>query len=273
MKGEINNSESLATAIDRVRQVWASSPRFAVILGTGLGAFADGLTIEASIPYEELPGFCPSTAIGHAGELICGRIDSIPIVALRGRSHCYEGVSREQITYPIELLKQLGVETLIVSCAAGGLSPTFQLGEMMVIEDQIDFQFPAKAFHHSSLSKQDSNLFDQTYRTKILNIGRSLDISLRTGTYISVTGPNYETRAEMRFYRTLGDAIGMSTVPEVIQARQLGMRVLGLATITNLCNPDALVGADGDHVVCVASETEPDFRKLVIEFIRNEAKQ
>jgi purine-nucleoside phosphorylase len=273
LSGEVNNPESLVAAIDRVRQVWSCSPRFAVILGTGLGAFVDGMTIEASIPYEELPGFCQSTAIGHAGEFICGRIDSIPVVALRGRSHCYEGVSREQIAYPIKVLKQLGIETLIVSCAAGGLSPTLQLGEMMVIEDQIDFQFPAKASHRSSQSKQHNALFDQDYQSKILDIGRSLDLSLRTGTYISVTGPNYETRAEMRFYRTLGDAIGMSTVPEVIQAKQLGMRVLGLATITNLCNPDALVGADGDHVVCVASETEPDFRKLVIEFIRDEAKQ
>lgn len=264
--------DNIAATADIIRQSWSSTPRFAVILGTGLGAFVEGLQIEASIPYENLSGFCPSTAIGHAGELICGTIDMVPIIALRGRSHCYEGVSRDQIVYPIRVLQQLGVETLIVSCAAGGLSPSFQAGEMMLIEDQIDFQFPGKVNNHFGSSRIDSPLFDQEYRSKAVAICRRLNLPLRTGTYVSVTGPNYETRAEMRFFRTLADAIGMSTVPEVIQARQLGMRVLGLATITNLCNPDALVGADGDHVVCVASETEPEFRKLVMEFIRQESQ-
>lgn len=263
--------DKIATTSAVIRQAWSPSPRFGVILGTGLGAFVDGLQIEATIPYESLPGFCPSTAIGHAGELICGKVDEIPIIVLRGRSHCYEGISREQIVYPIDVLRDLGIETLIVSCAAGGLSPRFQAGEMMLIEDQIDFQFPGKRGGPYGSSKDAMPLFDEEYRSKIASICRRLNLPLRTGTYISVTGPNYETRAEMRFFRMLADAIGMSTVPEVIQARQLGIRVVGLATITNLCNPDALVGADGDHVVCVASETEPDFRKLVLEFIRMES--
>lgn len=251
-----------------IAQAWPEAPSVGVILGTGLGAFVEAIQIEHSFSYDELPGFCTTTAIGHAGELVCGKLDGTPVVALRGRSHCYEGVSREEITFPVRVLRELGVQTLVVSCAAGGLNPLFRVGEIMLITDQIDFLYPRLTSLDPSRQVQKQPLFHDLLCSRLEEVAKQENISLRQGTYVSVTGPNYETRAEMRFYRMLADAIGMSTVPEVLQANKLGMQVVGLATITNLCNPDALVGADGDHVVCVASEAEPAFRKLVCRLIQ-----
>ncbi len=255
-------------AVNEIRKQWQPTPTVAVILGTGLGAFVDGLNIDLVIPYSNLPGFCASTAIGHAGELVCGRVGETPILVLCGRTHSYEGVPLERMTFPVKVLKQLGVSTLLVSCAAGGLSPSFQAGEFMVIDDHIDFLLQLKSPLTSYSRSFTSTPYDEELNELICNIGREQNIPLNSGTYVSVTGPNYETRAEMRFYRRMADAIGMSTVPEVTLARQLGMRVCGLATITNLCNPDALAIADGEDVAKVASQTEPNFRRLVLELIR-----
>ncbi len=255
-------------AVDEIRKQWRATPEIAVVLGTGLGAFVDGLNIEAVIPYSRLPGFCTSTAIGHAGELVCGRVGETPVLVLRGRTHCYEGVSLDRVTFPVRVLEQLGVSTLLVSCAAGGLSPAFQAGNFMVIEDHVDFLLHLNSATSGRSRSFTSTPYDEELNELICNIGREQNIPLNAGTYVSVTGPNYETRAEMRFYRRIADAIGMSTAPEVALASQLGMRVCGLATITNLCNPDALAIADGEDVAKVASQTEPNFRRLVLELIR-----
>ncbi len=269
MTPDLDNLADLRNSVDQIRAQWAAIPEFAVILGTGLGAFVEGISVDVSIPYAELPGFTRSTAIGHAGELVCGHVDEIPVAVMRGRTHCYEGVPRNQITFPVHVLKELGVQKLIVSCAAGGLSPQFESGDMMVIDDQVDFLFFHPGSRTTHLRRNVSSEYDQQMNNRLLEIARQHNIQLRFGSYISVTGPNYETRAEMRFYRQLADAIGMSTVPEVAVATELGMRVCGLATITNLCNPDALTIADGNHVAHVASSTEPKFRAIVLDFIRS----
>ncbi|WP_417851794.1 purine-nucleoside phosphorylase [Thalassoglobus sp.] len=273
MTPDLDNSADLRESIDQIRGRWTATPEFAVILGTGLGTFVDGMSVDALIPYSELAGFRSSTSIGHAGELVCGYVDSTPVIALRGRSHCYEGVSRDQITFPVHVLKHLGVKNLIVSCAAGGLSPRFEAGDIMLIDDQVDFLFSPKRDRCCERRRTVAGRYDEQMKSMVLELGRKLNLRLSVGTYISVTGPNYETRSEMRFYRMLADAIGMSTVPEVEVATELGMRVCGLATITNLCNPDALTIADGEHVVHVASSSEPRFRAIVLELIRRMSNQ
>lgn len=265
---EVDIQAEVESAVNEIRKQWRATPEVAVILGTGLGAFVDGLNIDEKIPYSKLPGFCTSTAIGHAGELVCGRVGETPVLVLSGRSHYYEGVSLEQVTFPIRVLEQLCVSTLLVSCAAGGLSPFFQAGELMVIDDHVDFLFHSNAPMSNCSRSYISTPYDKDLNDLICNIGREQNIPLNSGTYVSVAGPNYETRAEMRYYRTIADAIGMSTVPEVALAAQLGIRVCGLATITNLCNPDALAIADGEGVAKVASQSEPNFRQLAIELIR-----
>lgn len=273
MTEDAQSLQTIDRTVQLIRERWIAEPEIAVILGTGLGAFVEGLDIEQTIPYSELPAILPATAIGHVGELVCGCVDSIPMIALRGRSHCYEGATIEQITSPIRVLQQLGITTLFVSCAAGGLAPGFQPGELMLIEDHVDFL--QRQLQRSELLRNPNRAmpYDQSLNALLRQVALELGIGLKAGSYVAVSGPNYETRAEMRFYRILADAIGMSTVPEVTLAHQLGLRVCGLATITNLCNPDALAAADGSHVVTVATEAEPRFRQLMLEVIRRLAER
>lgn len=258
----------LQQAVQQVHQRWSVTPEVAIILGTGLGAFVESMQVDQVFPYSSLPGFTKTTAVGHVGELVCGWLADIPILAFRGRSHCYEGATAEQVTVPARFAAASGARTLVVSCAAGGLSPRFQAGELMLIDDQVDFLFCPQSGDLRRNRPLMMNVYDRQLKESAITLARELNIPLQIGTYVSVAGPNYETRAEMRFYRQFADAIGMSTVLESAVAQQLGMRVVGLATITNLCNPDALTIADGDHVVCVATQTEPAFRRLTHALIR-----
>jgi purine-nucleoside phosphorylase len=242
-----------------VRRRWTATPKAGVILGSGLGAFADEIDAQATIDYADLPHFPRTTAIGHAGRLVCGTLAGVPIVAFQGRFHLYEGHSPQTATLLVRLLKALGAGTLIVSNAAGGLNPHYATGDVMLIDDQINLLFdnPLIGVNDDNLGPRwpdMSHPYDRNLQRRAVEIARREGFTLHRGVYVSVLGPNYETRAEYRMLRRLGgDAVGMSTVPETIVAVHAGLRVLGLSTITNVGSPDALSETSAHDVINVAA--------------------
>jgi len=264
---QIGIEEQAAVTAAFISDRWPQQPELGVVLGTGLGAFADphpdrelSLDVEAVFPYEELPHFPRSTAIGHRGRLVAGNFAGRKIIVLQGRCHRYEGYDIDDVTFAIRVLHALRIEQLVLTCAAGGLERGMVEGQFMAITEHIDMQ------HHPAqreIKNLERSIYSPDKTRELLSTARELNIRCQPGTYIAVTGPNYETRAELRFFQTIGDAIGMSTAPEARLAAQLGMDVTALATITNLCNPDQPHEADGAAVVCVASQVEPQFRELM----------
>lgn len=243
---------------DYIRDRWCGLPRAGIILGSGLGAVGDSIALEQAIDYHDIPHFQRSTAIGHKGRLLCGRLADVPVVAMQGRFHCYEGYSAERATFPVRLMKALGIELLIVSNAAGGLNPLYQCGDVMVIDDHINLlnRNPLVGVNDDSLGPRFPDMsapYDRKLGDEALAIARREDFVCHRGTYIAMLGPTYETRAEIRMLRYLGgDAVGMSTVPEAIVAAHAGLRVLGLSTITNVCSPDKQVTTSGHEVIATA---------------------
>ncbi len=238
--------EQVAETTAAIRGSWQGMPRAGIILGSGLGPLADRVEEEAAFDYSELPHFPRSTAEGHAGRLLLGTLAGVPVVVMQGRFHKYEGWTLAQVTYPVRVMKALGCELLVVSNASGGLNPRFGSGDVMVIEDHINMMFdnPLFGINDDELGPRFPDMsapYDAGLRDRALSIARRLDAVAHPGVYAGFTGPSFETRAEYRMLRRLGaDAVGMSTVPEVIVARHAGMRVLGLSVITNLCRPDCL---------------------------------
>lgn len=219
---------------------YTERPQIAIVLGSGLGPFADELADAVSIPYTEIPHFPHSTVASHAGKLLCGTVGGCPVLALAGRFHFYEGYSFAQAAYYVRVLRLLGVKTLILTNAAGGINETFRVGDLMLITDHIKFftdspvrgpEMPAFGERFFDLS----NVYDKACRSLVKDCAAKLSIPLREGVYAFMPGPQFETPAEIRMLRTLGaDAVGMSTVPEAITAAQCGLQTLGISCITNL---------------------------------------
>lgn len=259
----------LAEAVRTLRRAAPTPPEVALILGSGLGPLADEIEVEAEVPYEEIPGFATSHAPGHAGRLVCGRLDGRPVVAMRGRVHPYDGYPPAQIAFPVRVMHALGAGSLLVSNACGGLDPHWRAGELML---QLDFinhtgQNPLTGPNDEALGPRFPVMFD-AYDPAYLDLARRearrLDVTLREGVYLAISGPSYATRAELRAFRAWGaDAIGMSTVHEVLVARHEGMRVLGLSTVTDMALPDAAGHASGEEVLEVAAASGEVFRRLV----------
>ena len=266
-EGLVHQVEEAASFI---RQRWSVAPRMGIILGTGLGNFAREIDAEAVIPYGEIPHFPRSTAIGHAGQLVCGRLRGLPVVTMEGRFHIYEGYPAWQITLPVRAMHALGAEMLVVSNAAGGVNPYFRTGDVMAIEDHINLMGanPLIGPTNDALGDRFPDMscpYDLDLIEQAQSIARREDFVCHRGVYVALTGPNYETRAEYRFLRKIGgDVIGMSTVPEVIVAHQLRLRVLALSTVTNVCLPDALGETDGVEVVAAATQAERKLRAIVL---------
>jgi len=271
--------EQIRDAVQSIRQQWNREAHAGIILGTGLGTLAQEITREAVIPYEEIPYFPRSTTVSHAGQLVCGLLAGLPIVAMEGRFHVYEGYSFQQVTFPVRVMKALGAKLLIVSNACGGMNPHYALGDIVVIEDHINLMNgnPLIGPNDDSLGPRFPDMsepYDRKLIDRALAIARREDFVAHRGVYVAVTGPNLETRAEYRFLRGIGaDVVGMSTVPEVIVAVHAGMRVLGLSVVTDLCFPDALKPAVVEEILRVAAEAEPKLRKLVIGILQAEAKE
>jgi purine-nucleoside phosphorylase len=258
-----------AAAAAAIRQRWSKSPRAGIVLGSGLGNLANEIDAEATFDYAELPHFPRTTAIGHAGRLICGRLAGVDVIAFQGRFHLYEGHAAERAAYPVRVLKALGGEALIVSNAAGGLNPQYAVGDVMLIDDQINLMFanPLVGVNDDALGPRFPDMsspFDRELQKRAIAVSLAAGFVLHRGVYVAVLGPNYETRAEYRMLRRLGgDAVGMSTVPEVIAAAHAGLRVLGLSTITNAGSPDALGETTAHDVLNVAASAAPKVSAIV----------
>ena len=212
----------------------------AIVLGSGLGAFADGLEESQAIPYAEIPGFARPTVEGHAGRLVVGQVEGVSVAAMQGRFHFYEGYTLEEVTFPVRALGLLGVKSLILTNAAGGLNNSFEQGSLVVISDHLNLLGA-----NPLLGKNDerfgprfpdmSEVYDREYQDTAISEAHAMGVELRRGIYAALAGPSYETPAEIRMLRLLGaDAVGMSTVPEAIVARHMGLRVLGVSCITNM---------------------------------------
>ena len=256
-------------AVRAVRARTKVVPEVAIILGTGLGGLADEMAVEAWIPYGEIPGFLISTVESHAGQLLVGTLAGRQVVAMRGRFHCYEGYTPQQIALPVRVLQRLGARTLMVSNACGGMHPLWSPGDLMLIADHINLlgSNPLVGPNDDRFGPRFPDM-SEAYDTGLRAVARAValerGITLREGVYVAVTGPNLETRAEYRMLRALGaDVVGMSTVPEVITAIHLGMKVLGVSIITDQCLPDALAPASVEQIIAVARAAEPALTTLV----------
>jgi len=244
-----------------------------IILGTGLGGLTREIMVEDEIPYSEIPNFPLSTVDGHAGRLISGRLGNKEILAMQGRFHFYEGYSMKEVTFPIRVLRLLGVTTLIVSNACGGLNPGYEVGDIMLISDHINF-FPEHPLRGSNLDEMGprfpdmSRVYDPELREKARRIAADHHIELREGVYVGVSGPTFETPSEYLMFRLLGgDVVGMSTVPEVIVAHHCGMRIFGVSVITDSGVPGQIKEISHDEVQHVASEAEPKMTLLLTKLI------
>ena len=261
--------EQVECAADVVRSRFGREPDVAVILGTGLGALAGRVAVEASIDYADIPGFPLSTVESHAGRLLCGTLAGKTVVAMQGRFHRYEGYSLAQVTFPVRVLRALGARVLVVSNACGGMHPLWAPGDLMLIADHINLlgDNPLIGPNDDRLGPRFPDM-SEPYDGRLRAIARAVAleqrITLHEGVYVAVPGPNLETRAEYRFLRGIGaDVVGMSTVPEVIVAIHGGMRVLGISIITDQCLPDALEPASVEKIIAVASRAEPNLTTLV----------
>jgi len=261
--------ESIERAADVVGSRFGRAPDVAVILGTGLGALASRIAVEASIDYADIPGFPLSTVESHAGRLLCGTLAGKTVVAMQGRFHRYEGYSLAQVTFPVRVLRALGARVLVVSNACGGMHPLWAPGDLMLIADHINLlgDNPLIGPNDDRLGPRFPDMsepYDGRLRAVAREVALERAITLHEGVYVAVPGPNLETRAEYRFLRGIGaDVVGMSTVPEVIVAIHGGMRVLGISIITDQCLPDALEPASVEKIIAVASRAEPNLTTLV----------
>jgi purine-nucleoside phosphorylase len=252
-----------------VRGRTALRPEVAVILGTGLGGLAKEIQAEAVIPYEEIPGFPLSTVESHAGRLLVGRLGGVAVVAMQGRFHRYEGYSLQDVTFPVRVMHTLGAGTLVVTNVSGGMHPLWAPGDLVLIADHINLlgDNPLIGSNDERLGPRFPDMsdpYDAGLRAKVRALALAQGVMLREGVYVSVPGPNLETRAEYRMLRGMGaDVVGMSTVPEVIVAVHQGMKVVGISIITDQCLPDALEPADITRILAVAGAAEPKLTRLV----------
>lgn len=257
----------VANAAEYVRARWTTIPRIALILGTGLGGLVDLVEQEINLLYGEIPGFLQSTALAHAGRFVGGNLGGVPVAILQGRCHLYEGHGIESLVHPTRVMGALGAKILIVTNASGGLSPRFQSGDVMIIEDHLSFHFRKPAIATTRAPQLRPNA-PSPYSTRLIQAARSTaqqaGFLVRDGIYAAMLGPSYETRAEYRMLRRLGaDAVGMSTIPEALVASETGLEVLGLSVITNVANPDSNDVVDAQEVCDIATSAAPVVRAIV----------
>ena len=263
----------IAAAVEAVRAVSDVQPRVAIILGTGLGGLAGEIEVADEVLYHDVPGFARPTVETHEGRLLLGRLAGTPVVAMQGRLHRYEGYGLDEVTFPVRVVRALGAEVLVVSGACGGMNPLWAPGELVLIDDHINLMGdnPLVGPNDETLGPRFPDMsepYDRELQGRATEAALDLGIRLNRGVYAAVTGPNLETRAEYRMLRTVGaDVVGMSTVPEVIVARHMGMRVLGLSIVTDQCLPDALEPADVPTIIETARRAEPDLTRLIREVV------
>jgi purine-nucleoside phosphorylase len=248
-------------------------PEIGIILGTGLGGLVNEIEKPHSIPYATIPNFPVSTVDGHNGQLIFGKMSGKNIVAMQGRFHYYEGYTMQEVAFPVRVMKLLGIRILIVSNASGGVNPAFEVGDLMIIEDHINLMKdnPLIGRNENELGTRFPDMghaYDQELIGKVFEIAESHGIRLKKGIYAAVSGPTFETPAEYRYIRTIGaDAVGMSTIPEVIAARHMGLRCFAFSVISDLGVPGKIVEITHKDVIQAASNVEPKMTKILKEMI------
>ena len=270
METEVARVEAAAVAIRERSEI---RPVVGIISGTGLGESTGRLQIDLEIPYSEIPGFPVSTVESHAGTLVLGTLSGVQVVAMRGRNHLYEGYSAMEVAFPVRVMKALGVDTLLVTNAAGGIGPKFAIGDLMVITDHINMtgrnplvgpNLGAFGIRFPDMSA----VYDRDLRALAHEVGTSLSLPLEEGVYVGLLGPSLETPAEIRMFGIGGaDAVGMSTVTEVIAARHCGIRVLGISTITNINDPENPVVATIEEIVAEGKKASAKLEKVLVGII------
>ena len=268
-KDSKNLRETIEEATKFIHGKTELAPEIGIILGTGLGSLADEINVEERISYQDIPHFPVSTVESHAGRLIFGHLGGKNLVAMQGRFHYYEGYDMQQVTFPVRVMKALGVGTLVVSNACGGLNPLFESGDIMVITDHINLLGSNPLFgpNDDALGPRFPDMcccYDPELIRLAENTALNTGIKLQKGVYVAVAGPNLETAAEYRFLRSIGaDVVGMSTVPEVIVARHQSMRVLGFSLVTDMGLPDALQPMNMEKILATAARSEPLLKRIM----------
>ena len=262
--------DQIQESVKEIRKTTQMNPKVGIILGTGLGALAYEIKEPTVIHYEKIPHFPLSTVESHAGELVFGKLGNTPVVAMKGRFHRYEGYTLQQVTFPVRVMKALGIQCLLVSNACGGMNRAYKPGDLMIIEDHVNLMGD-----NPLIGKNDDRLgprwpdMIEPYSKELISLAEKIAwekrIPVQKGVYVAVTGPNLETRAEYRWLSNFADVVGMSTVPEVIVAVHCGLKVLGISVVTDKCVADTLEPADIQKIIKHAQEAEPKLTVLMKE--------
>lgn len=249
-------------------------PQVGIILGTGLGGLVKEISVEFAIPYSEVPNFPVSTVQGHSGKLIFGELGGKKVIAMQGRFHYYEGYTMQQVTFPVRVMKALGIKTLVVSNASGGMNPKFEVGEIMIINDHINL-FPTNPLIGKNIDELGprfpdmSEAYKKTYVALAKEVAKDNNIKVSEGVYAGLSGPCFETPAEYRYlWRTGADVVGMSTVPEVIVAKHAGLDCFGISIVTDLGVEGQVLNVSHEEVQHIAKEQEPKMSLIVREFVK-----
>ncbi len=265
--------DKIMEAVDHIKSIYAAQPSVGIVLGSGLGSFTKEINIEKEIPYADIPHFLVSTVEGHSGKMIFGELSGKKVVAMAGRFHYYEGYSAEQIVFPVRVMKFLGIQTLLLSNAAGGVNTALKVGDLMIITDHISQLTP-----NPLIGKNDAALgprfpdmsepYKKTLIKKVKAIAAAKNINVQEGVYVAVTGPTFETKAEYKMILALGgDAVGMSTVQEAITAAHMGLPVFAMSVITDVGIREEDNVITHEEVLQAAKDAEPDFAELFIELV------
>ncbi|MCY4234181.1 MAG: purine-nucleoside phosphorylase [Bacteroidetes bacterium] len=277
METNIPNSQiqlkNLADAVAMIRGISQLKPQIGLILGTGLGQLAEKIDVQHRIPYDQIPHFPVSTVESHGGELLIGTLEGVEVVCMKGRMHIYEGYSAREVTFPVRAMAGLGIETLLISNACGGMNPDYRRGELMLLSDHINLQgvnplVGPNVDEWGPRFPDMSEPYDVELRQTALQIAQKHSIDLHEGVYVSVLGPNLETKAEYKFLREIGaDVVGMSTTPEVIVARHMDLRVMAIGVITDECFPETLQPVTIEEVIAAAGIAEPHLTTIMAEVV------
>jgi purine-nucleoside phosphorylase len=266
-------TSEIKTTADFLRNKGITDPEIGIILGSGLGKMVNDIEISQVISYDEIPNFPVATVEFHHGKLIYGKLGGRQVLAMQGRFHYYEGYSMQQITFPVRVMKQLGIRYLLLSNAAGAMNLNFKKGSLMLIEDHINFlpENPLRGRNDEKLGPRFPDMsqpYSQFLNEKLLSIAKARNITLHKGVYVAVTGPNFETRAEYRMFRNFADAVGMSTVPEVIVASHMNLPCAAVSVLTDECDPDRLEPTDIKEILAAAANAETDLIVLFTNLIK-----
>jgi len=266
--------EKIQETADYLKSIIKTAPKTGIILGTGLGNLVTQITDTTEIPYQTIPNFPVSTVEGHSGKLILGKLGGVDVLAMQGRFHFYEGYDMKAVTFPVRVMKALGIENLLVSNASGGVNPDFEIGDLMIITDHINLfpEHPLRGKNYAELGPRFPDM-SEAYSKDLIQRAKAIaaknNIKVVEGVYVGTTGPTFETPAEYKYFRTIGgDAVGMSTVPEVIVANHAGIKVFGMSIVTDLGVPGKIVEVTHEEVQEIGNKAQPLMTQIMKELVQ-----